>query len=206
MLFPLDLASVLLWLLLWCFSTNWTFFWYVYCMPLHRLKSPCCACCCVLGFLLLNVGVSAIVFALCWRPSRAKWKAATHSVERWQRRPTVWPIYCAVQSWSAVDCVTLWFETRPLSTSPSSSNWFSSAKEKMSTWRNNEWMKIYKWRLTISTRYNVYSQRQVFPQAKNTVTLEQYNPQNSLQNPQTGTIGIHNFTFVLHKRFGGGTK
>ena len=39
-----------------------------------------------------------------------------------------------------------------------------------------EWMKIYKWRLTISTQNNVCSQCQVPPQAKNTITFGQYIP------------------------------
>ena len=33
------------------------------------------------------------------------------------------------------------------------------------------------------------------PQAKNTVTLGH---QNSPQNPQTGTTGMHNVTYILH--------
>ena len=39
-----------------------------------------------------------------------------------------------------------------------------------------EWMKIYKRRWPISTQSNVCSQRQVPPQAKNTITSAQYNP------------------------------
>ena len=45
------------------------------------------------------------------------------------------------------------------------------------TEENSKFMKNYKWHLTISTRNNVCSQRQVPPQAKNTITLVQYNPQ-----------------------------
>ena len=45
----------------------------------------------------------------------------------------------------------------------------------------NEWMKMYKRRLTISTPDNVCSQRQVPPQAKNTITLGQHNPQKLTQ-------------------------
>ena len=41
----------------------------------------------------------------------------------------------------------------------------------------NEWRKIYRWCKTISTQNNVCSQWQVPPQAKNTITLGQYNPQ-----------------------------
>ena len=41
----------------------------------------------------------------------------------------------------------------------------------------NECIKIYKWRLTVSTQNNVCLQCQVPPQAKNTITLGQYNPQ-----------------------------
>ena len=41
-------------------------------------------------------------------------------------------------------------------------------------WMNN-WMKIYKWHLTISTQNNVCSQHQEPQQAKNTITLGQYN-------------------------------
>ena len=37
-------------------------------------------------------------------------------------------------------------------------------------------MKIYKWRLTMSTQNNACSQHQVPPQAKNIITLGQYNP------------------------------
>ena len=35
----------------------------------------------------------------------------------------------------------------------------------------------------------------------NTITPGQYNPQMSLPKPQTRTIGIHNITYLLHKRF-----
>ena len=41
----------------------------------------------------------------------------------------------------------------------------------------NEWMKIYKWHLRITTQSNACSQRQVPPQTKNTLTLGPYNPQ-----------------------------
>ena len=41
----------------------------------------------------------------------------------------------------------------------------------------NDSMKIYRWRLTISTQNNVCSQRQVPPQTNNTITSGQYNPQ-----------------------------
>ena len=39
------------------------------------------------------------------------------------------------------------------------------------------------------------------PQAKNT-TLGQYDPQKLTPKTQTGNIGIHNVTYILHKRFG----
>ena len=57
-----------------------------------------------------------------------------------------------------------------------------------------EYMKIYKWRLTISTQNYACSQRQVPPQAKNTITLGQYGPQKLTSKTQTGNIGIHNVT------------
>ena len=38
-------------------------------------------------------------------------------------------------------------------------------------------MKIHTWRLTVSTQNNVGSQRQVPQQAKDAITLGQYNPQ-----------------------------
>ena len=61
-------------------------------------------------------------------------------------------------------------------------------------------MKIYKWRLKISTQNNVRSQHQEPQQAKNTIKLGQYNQKkkNSLQKPQTEIIGIHNATYILH--------
>ena len=61
---------------------------------------------------------------------------------------TAWTIYSAVQSWSAVCCITFWFETRPHSMSLSSSNWFLSAKEKMPTLRKKEAGKGQRWRFT----------------------------------------------------------
>ena len=41
----------------------------------------------------------------------------------------------------------------------------------------NEWMKVYRWRLTNSTQNYVCARCQVPPQTKNTITLGQYNPQ-----------------------------
>ena len=41
----------------------------------------------------------------------------------------------------------------------------------------NEWMKIYKWRVTIFTQNYVCAQWQVPPQANTTITLGQSNPQ-----------------------------
>ena len=60
-------------------------------------------------------------------------------------------------------------------------------------------MKIYKWRLTISTQNNLCSQRQVPPQAKNTITLGQYDPQKFTPKTQTRNIniGFHNI-LMLH--------
>ena len=54
-------------------------------------------------------------------------------------------------------------------------------------------MKTNTWRLTISTESNVYFQRQGSPLAKNTKTLEQYNPQFffSPPHPQNGNIDIY---------------
>ena len=60
----------------------------------------------------------------------------------------------------------------------------------------NELMKIYKWHLTISTQNNVCSQHQVPPQAKNTITLGQYNPQKLTPKTQTGNIGVHNVRYI----------
>ena len=71
----------------------------------------------------------------------------------------------------------------------------------MNEWMN-KWRKIYEWRLTISKQNNVYSQRQVLPQAKNTITPGQHDPQKLTRKTQNGNIGIHNVTYILHKRFG----
>ena len=49
---------------------------------------------------------------------------------------------------------------------------------------------------------NVCSQRQVPPQTKNTITLGQYDPQKHTPKTQTGNEGIHNVTYILHKRLG----
>ena len=68
--------------------------------------------------------------------------------------------------------------------------------------RMNEWLKIYEWRLTISTQNNVCSQRQVPPQTNNTITLRQYNPQTLTPKTQSGNIGLHNVTYILHKKLG----
>ena len=59
-------------------------------------------------------------------------------------------------------------------------------------------MKMYRWRLTISTRNDVCSQTRCPNKLNNTITLGLYNP----QKPQTGTTGIHNVIYILHKRFG----
>ena len=40
------------------------------------------------------------------------------------------------------------------------------------------------------------------PQAKNTVTLIQYDPQKLTPKTQTGNIGIHSVAYLVHKRFG----
>ena len=64
-------------------------------------------------------------------------------------------------------------------------------------------MNIYEWRLTISTQNNGCLQRQVPPQAKNAITLGRYDPPKLTPKPQTGTRGIHNVTYILHKQFGG---
>ena len=66
----------------------------------------------------------------------------------------------------------------------------------------NACMKIYKWHWTIFTQKNVCSQRQVLPQAKNTITLGQHNLKKLTPKTQIGTIGIHNATYILHERFG----
>ena len=49
---------------------------------------------------------------------------------------------------------------------------------------------------------NVCSHRKVPPQAKNTITLGQYDPQKLTPKTQTVNISIHNVTYILHKRFG----
>ena len=36
-------------------------------------------------------------------------------------------------------------------------------------------------------------------QAKTTITLGQYNPQKLTPKAQTGNIGIHNVTYILHE-------
>ena len=76
-----------------------------------------------------------------------------------------------------------------------------SVREAVVTWLS-EWMKIYRWRLTISTQSDICSQRQVPPQAESTITWGQYGPRKLTPKTQTGNIGIHNVTHILHNRFG----
>ena len=48
----------------------------------------------------------------------------------------------------------------------------------------------------------INSSSQVPPQAKNTITLGEYDQQRLTPKTQTGTIGIHNVTYILQTRFG----
>ena len=60
-------------------------------------------------------------------------------------------------------------------------------------------MKMYKWRLTISTENDVCSQRQVPPQAKNTLTLGQHNPQKLAPKTQYRKQRyVHYVTYILY--------
>ena len=61
----------------------------------------------------------------------------------------------------------------------------------------NERMTIHRWRLTISTQINVYSQRQVLPQTKNRITSGQHKPQKltpkTLDRKPYSWITLHTF-------------
>ena len=134
-------------------------------------------------------------------------------LNRTNRQPTLE----ASQTFCGLDWYPQIVDCFPLAISPTTSssgvNWFldfdvlSTAQGYLRTNHTSkalltEWMKIYRWHLTIPTQNNVCSQRQVPPQTKNTKTLGQYKPQKLTPKPKTGTMGIHSVTYILHKRFG----